>query len=428
MLGAGTVLFRCTTLDTLWASPWRDGTAWPHGDDPPWSWLYHFGTLPALLAVLAAVGGLLAGFRSARCQRFRRQAVYLILVMAIGPGLVANVLLKDHWGRPRPRDVLPLGGLQPFEPVLTIDPTSPGKSFPCGHATMGFFFIAFYFLLRRSHPLLARAALAAALLAGAAIGWARVVQGGHFPSDVLWAGGILWVLCALLACWLQPDRIPPLRVDFRPVSWPKLAVSCLLVPLLLFLGLLATPIDRKETFVAAAAIGPQPLEMRVAVPLGTTVFEPGDRPAASVRASGFGLPGGGLKSVWKESRRDDGADEVEFKQRVSGLNTEVDQDLRLAYPPDRLRRLRLAQPKGNVRLNLPGLPAAEPRRWLIELAAGDILVRGSGQPLRVRIGDREERDDPNPSDDVRIDAGPGVRVYVEAPLPQTNPPLPLPPP
>jgi membrane-associated PAP2 superfamily phosphatase len=37
------------------------------------------------------------------------------------------------------------------------------------------------------------------------MGATRVVQGGHFTSDILWAGGIVYLTGALLARWLLCD-------------------------------------------------------------------------------------------------------------------------------------------------------------------------------------------------------------------------------
>ena len=45
-----------------------------------------------------------------------RAAVFLIATLALGPGLLTNVLLKDHWGRPRPIDVRQFGGDYRFKP------------------------------------------------------------------------------------------------------------------------------------------------------------------------------------------------------------------------------------------------------------------------------------------------------------------------
>ena len=43
-----------------------------------------------------------------------RAALFLIATMVLGPGLLVNVALKDHWGRPRPIDVTQFGGDQHF--------------------------------------------------------------------------------------------------------------------------------------------------------------------------------------------------------------------------------------------------------------------------------------------------------------------------
>ncbi len=68
-----------------------------------------------------------------------------------------------------------------------------GGSFPSGHASMGFALGAPALLYRRRRPALAALFLAAGLIAGFAVGAARVVQGGHFPTDVLWAGVMVYV-------------------------------------------------------------------------------------------------------------------------------------------------------------------------------------------------------------------------------------------
>lgn len=382
-LVVGTVFFRLVPADIQWMDPWREGSTWPHGEDFPWSALYHLGTYPALLTVLGALAVLLLGFRVAKWAMFRRQAIFMVLVMGVGPGLITNALLKDHWGRPRPRDVEPLGGLHAYEPLLTIDPSSPGKSFPCGHATMGYFFFALWFFWRRSHPRLAWASLAAAAFYGTAIGWARVVQGGHFPSDVLWAAGVLWITCAMLAHWLRVEEVPPLNPDFRPLSWPKLSALFLLVPTLLFLVLLATPVDRKEVHQPASPPA-APVALRLQLLLGETTILPGDSWKIDSRAHGFGLPGSGLKSVWKEEVESDGSTRLELKQRLSGLNTEINQTLRAGFPADEIRLLRLTQDKGVVRLHLPATPPMHgPRKWIIDSNGADVEIHPGPLPYRL---------------------------------------------
>jgi lipid A 4'-phosphatase len=43
-----------------------------------------------------------------------RAILFLMATMALGPGLLVNVGLKDHWSRPRPIDVTQFGGDQHF--------------------------------------------------------------------------------------------------------------------------------------------------------------------------------------------------------------------------------------------------------------------------------------------------------------------------
>jgi lipid A 4'-phosphatase len=45
-----------------------------------------------------------------------RAAIFLIATMALAPGLVVNVLLKNHWDRPRPAAVTEFGGSERFVP------------------------------------------------------------------------------------------------------------------------------------------------------------------------------------------------------------------------------------------------------------------------------------------------------------------------
>ena len=39
-----------------------------------------------------------------------RAAWFLVVTLALGPGVVTNLILKDHWHRPRPIDVTEFGG------------------------------------------------------------------------------------------------------------------------------------------------------------------------------------------------------------------------------------------------------------------------------------------------------------------------------
>lgn len=156
--------------------------------------MYNYGTIPALVVAGSALLFFISGFIRPRYRRWRKVSLYLVLVMAIGPGLIINVLLKDQWGRPRPRNVVEFGGKYRYELPLQIDRTSPGKSFPSGHVSMAFYFFAPALLLRRSGRKSYLAAFGMTLLFGSVMGMVRIFQGGHFFSDVVWAAVIVWLV------------------------------------------------------------------------------------------------------------------------------------------------------------------------------------------------------------------------------------------
>jgi len=126
-----------------------------------------------------------------------KQGVFVLLVLALGPGLVVNTVLKDHWGRARPSQVVEFGGSQEFTAApLPANACDKNCSFVSGHAAVGFGLIVYSFLAgdRRSR----RAIGGGAVAAGGLIGLARMAQGAHFLSDVVFAGlvvcGVAWFL------------------------------------------------------------------------------------------------------------------------------------------------------------------------------------------------------------------------------------------
>jgi len=149
-------------------------------------------------AVFASVGTLLVGvFRNGPVGRRGKVAALLLVVLAIGPGLIVNGILKEHWGRARPRDVVEFGGDHRFTPAIVIsDQCERNCSFTAGHPSAGFALAAlgYAYMSRRRRW----AVFAAATGFGLLVGLARVAAGGHFLSDVLFSGFIV----IGLAVWL----------------------------------------------------------------------------------------------------------------------------------------------------------------------------------------------------------------------------------
>jgi lipid A 4'-phosphatase len=118
-----------------------------------------------------------------------RKAAYLVATLLIGPGLIVESFLKVFHGRARPRDVVPFGGEDPFTPALWLsDACARNCSFVSGHAALAFWVTAFAFLLPVGHrsPL-----IAAGVGVGLLMGVARMAEGAHFLSDIIFAGIIV---------------------------------------------------------------------------------------------------------------------------------------------------------------------------------------------------------------------------------------------
>lgn len=145
--------------------------------------------LIVLMCFVLLIFGYKLPFARSETNRF---AVIILLSLIIGPGLISNMLLKDNWGRPRPYQVI--RDKQHFLPFYQADfKNHKSNSFPSGHATIGFFMGVPLLLLKRR-----KQAIVLSVLAGGLIGLVRILQGGHYLSDVIFSGIIVWVTAALV--------------------------------------------------------------------------------------------------------------------------------------------------------------------------------------------------------------------------------------
>lgn len=159
--------------------------------------IYLYGVLPAQLACGGALITLVLSIWIEKLKPYRKICIVLSLTLCIGSGLITHSVLKECWGRPRPRQITEFGGSQSFrayyQPLFGKAP-EPSKSFPSGHSTCGFYFFSVYFLAKRHRRTgLARSAFAFSLVLGGMLSAARLVQGGHFISDVFIAAIIMWL-------------------------------------------------------------------------------------------------------------------------------------------------------------------------------------------------------------------------------------------
>jgi membrane-associated PAP2 superfamily phosphatase len=124
-----------------------------------------------------------------------RAVLFMIATLALGPGILANAVLKSYWGRPRPIDVTEFGGDQHF--VAWWDPRGdcPGNcSFVAGEPSGAFWTVGPALLLP---PAWRAGTVALALAFGAGLGGIRMYGGGHFFTDVVFAGVFMYLLAWL---------------------------------------------------------------------------------------------------------------------------------------------------------------------------------------------------------------------------------------
>ncbi|MCP4250001.1 MAG: phosphatase PAP2 family protein, partial [bacterium] len=174
ILAGATGVFWMTDLDLAVERLFYDPAAgWSHKDDQPWHGLYKFGVVPAWIVSLSALAVLIASRWVRRFVTHRCVAAFMVLVMAVGPGLLVNEVFKKHWGRPRPLDVYEFDGDREFVPVWVKSPAGNGNSFASGHASTGYYLFTPYFFLRRRWKKWALFFLALGLFYGSFVGLAR---------------------------------------------------------------------------------------------------------------------------------------------------------------------------------------------------------------------------------------------------------------
>lgn len=154
-----------------------------------------YKSVPVVLVVTYVGGLLLWVYNRVRGEYLLawsgRKLLYLLLVGALGSGLIVNATLKEHWGRARPAQTVQFGGDKTFTPPFVFS-DQHGKSFSSGHTSGAFALLALVFLARRY-----RSGVAAGVIGyGLAVSLARIAAGGHYLSDVFVSIFIMYMVAA----------------------------------------------------------------------------------------------------------------------------------------------------------------------------------------------------------------------------------------
>jgi len=146
------------------------------------------------------------------CQYFISKKIskillYLIITLIIGPGIIVNSLLKENFGRARPRSIIEFGGNAIFSNVFILsDQCQTNCSFSSGHAAAAYIFTNLSFIAPRRYK---NILFNSAIVFGTLVGIVRIAQGGHFASDVFFS--FLVVLAVNYICkrmMFRDDELP----------------------------------------------------------------------------------------------------------------------------------------------------------------------------------------------------------------------------
>lgn len=183
-----------------------------------WWWIELINAyIPAVFrtAVLLALVGWLFTTFGRHGKQWRFVLAFIVVAGTLGPGIVVNSGFKENWQRARPYQVVPFGGTQQFtRATVMTDQCDNNCSFVSGHVACGFFLASLMLIDRRRQITWGIAGVSSGFI----IGFARIADGAHWLSDVLWAAPITLV-CSWLAwrfllyCYTPKSPLPPPSPD-----------------------------------------------------------------------------------------------------------------------------------------------------------------------------------------------------------------------
>ena len=319
--------------------PWSQQSSW-------WVVVSYRGiSILTVLLGLSIITCFALSFYHERLRHYRSLCVLMFFLLALGPGLVVNGILKDNWGRPRPRDTVEFGGHAHYEAPFVISDQG-GKSFPCGHCSVAFALGGIGLWLRRRSKRWFWFFLIASLLLGLVVGLARVAVGAHYLSDVLVSGLVVyataWLLVTCFPKYCLDEESSPAFLHSPLRLWQKrmaISASAVLALLLLSTALLAFPFSKQQEIPLEVPQTAKPGDWIVVLletedglvadtsPIG---IEPGAKYVICVDMSGFGFPWNRAEVRCEARPGNEAVDQIYHLSLVkSGVFTELKSEVSL---------------------------------------------------------------------------------------------------
>lgn len=330
---------------------YKPGLGWFMKHEQPWDFLYRYGTIPAVLLSIFSVLLMILSYMTIKYFKYRKIALFLILTMLIGPGIIINITLKDHWGRYRPRQIKEFGGRYDYQVIWEKGASGVGESFPCGHCSMGYYLMIPYLFLRKKRKRLAYLVLVSGILIGSVIGIARMIQGAHFASDVVWSAGLVYLTASSIFYFLGMNKnIYQTEEKNFNKKYSKLiiVIGVLIILIIIIAVLFATPFYKTQEYNLNKKRTPKnKIITRIILDNADINIKKIKTIDVDWEAHGFGFPGS--KVIFKSYKKEkENHSYIYITNYTRGWFTELNQkyDIKLPYKKGDITIIKLG--KGNI--------------------------------------------------------------------------------
>ncbi len=170
---------------------------------------FSFHVIPLLVYIVLIISTITLLYQTIKHKTITNlycfRILYLLITLAIGPGIIVNGIFKEHIGRARPHQVQQFGGSKTFSALGVVSHECQHNcSFPSGHTSMGCYFTAFAYLFQKYFSKI----YISGLFFGLFIGLGRILKGAHFLSDILAACLIILIVNHLVyLLWQKKLRL-----------------------------------------------------------------------------------------------------------------------------------------------------------------------------------------------------------------------------
>jgi tetrahydromethanopterin S-methyltransferase subunit G len=245
---------------------------------------------------------------------------------------------------------------------------------------MGFYLAIPYLFYRGRKKLIARSFLITGLLYGILIGIARMMAGGHFASDVVWAGGITWGV-ALAGYYFfslgKPDKIETVSGEHQKKMAKRVTlISGILLPVITLGLMLATPyfskkyLDVTNLQLKTISCKVVDLDLRDA----TVTISAGKEFHLDYNVNAFGFPNSKIRGKWILN------DTSRYVLQYMGWFTEVKNSINIQIPLDDSLNWMIHVEHGKVICNLPERFTAFLH---VSIQKGDLMIRSPSDSLKL---------------------------------------------